>query len=132
MDFSQLLFDETKATSIVECRNIYMKFIASNFESESDARQTNITEIRAFISLLYLGAIHKSSHVNVPDIWHTTGTGLDNLDQTMSDNSFFFLTRCIRFDDKTDRFSGRQLNKLALIRFFLKILLLLNVKIQFI
>nr|XP_042895319.1 piggyBac transposable element-derived protein 4-like [Parasteatoda tepidariorum] len=71
-----------------------------------------MTEIRAFIGL-YLAGIHKSSHVNVPDIWNTDGTGLEVFYRTMSYNRFLFLMRCIRFDDITDRPSRRELDKLA-------------------
>ncbi|XP_055936617.1 piggyBac transposable element-derived protein 4-like [Argiope bruennichi] len=110
------LIDESMISIIVECTNIFIRSIACKFGRERDAHPTKISEIKAFIGLLYFGGLHKSSHVNVKDLWATDGTGIDIFHRTMSYKRFLFLMRCVRFDDIRDRSSRREVDKLAPIR----------------
>lgn len=80
------------------------------------ARLADIDELNALFGLLYLAGLHKSSHVNVRDIWATDGTGLEIFPATMSYNRFQFLLRCIRFDNIENREERRNIDKLAPIR----------------
>lgn len=69
MHSSKLFLGETITTSAVECINIYIEFIATNFWRDRDARQIDMTEIQAIIRFLYLGVQeYKSSQVNIHDI----------------------------------------------------------------
>lgn len=111
-----LLIENSMLTNIVSHTNIYIETISDNFQRERDARPTNLIEIKALIGLLYLCGIHKSSHVNVRDIWATDGTGLDIFHRTMSYKRFLFLLRCLRFDDVRDRMTGKEFDKLAPVR----------------
>ena len=67
----------------MNCTNIYITSISDNFERERDARLTTIIEVRAFIGLLYFCGVHKSSHVNVRDVWAADGTGLKVFHKTI-------------------------------------------------
>ena len=115
-DAWSLLFDNIIIERIVDCTNIYIDKIVDNFQRERDAKRTNVIEIKAFIGLLYLCGVHKSSHVNVRDIWATDGTGLEIFHHTMSYKRFLFLLRCLRFDDVRDRLKRKELDKLTPIR----------------
>lgn len=112
-----LLLDENILNTIVTCTNIYIDTISGNFQRERDANKTELSEIKAFIGLLYLCGIHKSSHVHVRDLWRTDGMGLEIFHRTMSHNRFLFLIRCIRFDDVRDRQIRKEVDKLAPIRY---------------
>ena len=83
LEYWQLLINENILSTIVESTNIYISSIATNFQRERDARSTNIPEIKAFIGLLYFAGFHKSSHVNVRELWLTDGTGLDIFHRSM-------------------------------------------------
>ncbi|XP_054709139.1 piggyBac transposable element-derived protein 4-like [Uloborus diversus] len=116
LDSWQLLIDDSILLNIVACTNKFIETIAHNFDRDRDAKETSIIEIKALIGLLYFGGLHKSSHVNVKDLWATDGTGLDIFHRTMSQKRFLFLLRCLRFDDITDRAERKQADKLAPIR----------------
>lgn len=112
----ELLINEKMIRNVVNCTNIYITSISDNFERERDARLTTIIEVRAFIGLLYFCGVHKSSHVNVRDLWATDGTGLEVFHKTMSYKRFLFLLRCLRFDDIGTRIIRAETDKLAPIR----------------
>ncbi|KFM59493.1 PiggyBac transposable element-derived protein 4, partial [Stegodyphus mimosarum] len=114
----ELLLSEQMLLKVVSYTNIYIASISDNFQRERDARYTNLIEIRAFVGLLYFGGVHKSSHVNVRDLWATDGTGLEIFHKTMSYKRFLFLSRCLRFDDIGTRVIRKQSDKLAPIREF--------------
>lgn len=114
----QLLISEEMMLKVVNSTNIFITTISQNFQRERDARITSIIEIRAFIGLLYFCGVHKSSHVNVRDLWATDGTGLEIFHKTMSYKRFLFLSRCLRFDDIGTRVVRKETDKLAPIREF--------------
>lgn len=116
LDSWLLIFDKDMIKIIVDSTNIYIDSIREQFARERDSKATNESEIKALIGLLYIGGVHKASHVNVKDLWATDGTGMDIFRKTMSKNRFLFLLRCLRFDNIHDRQSRRLLDKLAPIR----------------
>ncbi|XP_019891791.2 uncharacterized protein LOC109612283 [Musca domestica] len=101
---------------VVEKTNIYILKVQVKYKDLKNARLTRRDEINALFGLLYIGGLHKSSHVNVRDLWASDGTGLEIFIATMSFNRFLFLMRCIRFDDVNTRMERRKLDKLAPIR----------------
>lgn len=103
---------------LVNCTNIYIASISDRFSRERDAKSTTEAEMKAFMGLLYICGVHKSSHVNITDLWATDGTGIEIFRTTMSSKRFIFLLRCIRFDDIRDRQSRKDIDKLAPIREF--------------
>lgn len=76
---------------------------------------TNITEVRAFIGLLYLAGLYKSNHENLSSLWASDGTGRDIFRCTMTLSRFKFLLSCLRFDDANTRRDRVKGNKLAAI-----------------
>lgn len=110
-----LLIDDSMLEKIVSYTNIFIKKITPNFCRERDAKETNLIELKALIGLLYLSGLHKSSHVNVRDLWATDGSGIEIFRSTMSHKRFLFLLRCLRFDDVNSREDRRKDDKLAAI-----------------
>ncbi|KAJ8914727.1 hypothetical protein NQ315_017437 [Exocentrus adspersus] len=83
---------------------------------ERDAKNTDLVEIKAWIGLLYLTGVLKSSRLNLEDLWCKNGTGVEVFRLTMSQQRFRFLLQHVRFDDSTTRDERRQSDKLAPIR----------------
>lgn len=103
--------------SIVTCTNIFItRRLQPNYGRDRDARETNITEIKALIGLLYILGVTKSSRQSVTDAWATDGTGIEYFRLVMSCQRFRFLMRAIRFDDISTREERKQNDKLAPIR----------------
>ncbi|KAG8231226.1 hypothetical protein J437_LFUL005900, partial [Ladona fulva] len=74
----------------------------------------------AFLGLLLMSGVLKSSHLNFRDLWATDGRGVEMFPLTMSYNRFLFLMRCLRFDDITTREVRRMSDKLAPVREFIE------------
>ncbi|GBM87136.1 hypothetical protein AVEN_247007-1 [Araneus ventricosus] len=93
---------------LVNCTNIYITWISGCFSRERDAKSTTEAKMKAFIGLLCICGVHKSSHVNITDLWATYGTGIEILRTTMSSKRFLFLLRYIRFEVIHDRQSRKE------------------------
>nr|XP_022904781.1 piggyBac transposable element-derived protein 4-like [Onthophagus taurus] len=76
----------------------------------------DMTELRAFIGLLYLSGIMKSNHENVEGLFANDGTGRDVFRATMSLKRFLFILTCLRFDCAATREARKANDKLAAIR----------------
>lgn len=113
-----LLISPELIRNLVKCTNIFIESVKERFSRERDAKQTNEVEMKAFIGLLYICGLQKSSHVYVRDLWATDGTGVEIFRSTMSSTRFYFLMRCLRFDDIQTRQSRKEFDKLAPIREF--------------
>lgn len=111
------LFDNDMLFHIVACTNKYIDKKKDKFSRERDAQQTSFEEIKAFIGVLYICGIMKSSHLNTKDIWEKDGTGIDVVMCTMSRSRFHFLMQAIRFDDITTRATRRQVDKITHVRY---------------
>lgn len=61
----------------------------------------------------FIRGIHKSSYLNVRDIWNTCGIGNEIFNKVCHIIALLFLMRGISFDDITDWFSRRELDKLV-------------------
>ncbi|CAK1581579.1 unnamed protein product [Parnassius mnemosyne] len=114
---SWLLFlDVDMLQHIVECTNIKIASMQTNYERQRDCEETNIIELKALIGIMYLIGIHKSSHALIDDIWMADGTGLDKCRASMSKQRFRFLLRVLRFDNIHTREQRKAVDKLAPIR----------------
>lgn len=112
-----LLLDETIIRTITTCTNIYIDEIRIRFDRDRDARNTNEREIRAFIGILYIIGVLRSSRKNLHKIWdNRKGSGIEMCYLAMSEKRMRFLLRCVRFDDFRDRGQRRDIDKLAPIR----------------
>lgn len=101
---------------IVENTNLYITKQQVNYKNIKHARTTDNIEINSLLGLLYLSGLHKSSHVNVKDLFATDGTGLEIFTATMSYGRFLFLMCSLRFDNLNTREDRRLFDKLAPIR----------------
>lgn len=73
MDFQKFLFDEI-IINVAEYTNIYIKFIAANFQNDSclsDKYERNTSIYWAYL----FRNIQKSSYVNIHNILNTNGKG---------------------------------------------------------
>lgn len=82
-------------------------------------QETTISELKAFVGLLYLAGVVKSNRQSLKDLWRTDGTGVDIFRTTMSLQRFQFLQNAIRFDDKSTREERKQTCYLILDLYFL-------------
>ncbi|CAH2090789.1 unnamed protein product [Euphydryas editha] len=81
-------------------------------------KETTSTELDAFIGLLYIAGLNKSSRQSLKDLWRTDGTGVEIFRTTMSLQRFYFLQNCIRFDDKCSRDDRKKVDNMTHIRTF--------------
>ncbi|XP_013006050.2 piggyBac transposable element-derived protein 4 isoform X2 [Cavia porcellus] len=77
---------------------------------------TSLSELKAFIGLLYLAGLSHANRSNVKDLWRSDGCGLEVCRVTMTLRRFGFLQNCLRFDDKTTRQERKRTDNLAAIR----------------
>ncbi|GBN31904.1 hypothetical protein AVEN_125754-1 [Araneus ventricosus] len=103
---------------LVNCTNSYIASISDRFSRERDSKYTTEAEMKAFIGLLCICGVHKSSHVNITDLWATDGTGIEIYRTTTSTKRFLFLLRYIRSDVIHDCQSRKDIDKLVPIREF--------------
>lgn len=112
-----LMLDDAIIRIISTCTNIYIDEIRTKFERERDCRKTDEREIRAFIGILYLIGVLRSSRKNLHKIWdNSKGSGVEICYLAMSEKRFRFLVRCVRFDDIRDRNQRKEIDKMAPIR----------------
>lgn len=122
-DCWRLFFNES-LDSIVTYTNTYIELSQEELGRGEEAncrRPTNITELEAFIGLLYLCGIYKSDNMNTSDLWKKDGTGVELFSYTMHHNRFCFLLEAIQFDDVRTRDERKEFDKLAPIRDLLDI-----------
>lgn len=115
-DCFSLFIDNNIIKSIVFCTNLYIDRIAPKFTRSRDVNKTDENEIKCLIGLLYLAGVNRSGHQNLEDLWRTNGLGIDIFHATMTMKRFFFLLRCIRFDDYRDRQSRKEIDNFAAFR----------------
>lgn len=116
MDAWQLFFTDKIMTEIVQCTNIYIEKVRTQYVRERDAKDTNIVEMKALFGLLYLAGVFRASHTNVANLWANDGSGIEMFRNVMSLKRFEFLLRCLRFDNVLDRADRKKTDKLAPIR----------------
>nr|XP_023022184.1 uncharacterized protein LOC111510461 [Leptinotarsa decemlineata] len=75
----QLFFDDNIITELVESTNIYIESIIHRYKNKSDARPTDILEMRAVIGLLYLAGVYHGGRTSIFEFWSKDGTGVSDL-----------------------------------------------------
>ncbi|GBM62436.1 hypothetical protein AVEN_180847-1 [Araneus ventricosus] len=86
----KLLMSVEMVKDLVSCTNIYIASISYRFSRERDAKSTTEAEMKVFIGPLYICVVHKSSHVNITDLWTTDGTGIE-----IFRTFFFYSDACV-------------------------------------
>lgn len=76
--------------------------MADGIQMQTYHHTTDITEINAFIGLIYHAAQWKSNRVDVKDLW-SSANGITLYRCTMSKSRFIFLSNCLRFDIRETR-----------------------------
>lgn len=106
---------------MVNCTNIYINSIKTTYQRERDAKPTTLVEMIAFVGLLLVIGANRSGRQNLKDFWdNSIGTGFELVYLTMSINRFRFLLRSLRFDNIRDRPQRQEIDKLAVIRYFIE------------
>ncbi|XP_045482051.1 uncharacterized protein LOC123686113 [Harmonia axyridis] len=116
LDCWKNLFTDEIIDIIVKYTNQYIDTIQHEFSRGSDVRHTDVVEIHAFIGLLYLAGVYKSSRQCLEELWGQEGDGIEKFSLVMSMKRFKFLIRSLRFDDRTTRDQRKTLDRLAPIR----------------
>lgn len=88
--------------------------IRINYKRVTDAQDTDITEMTAFIGLLLMSGVYRAAHLNIEELWDDDGPSIFSL--AMSYKRFLFLYRCIRFDNINNRDERKKTDKLAAVR----------------
>lgn len=109
-------FDVEMLGKIVEYTNQHITKYKDNYTRERNTKETDIAEIQALISLLYLAGVLKSSRLSVDDLWNDNGTGVEQFRLTISKYRFQFLLQNLRFDNIDTRAERKQVDRLAPVR----------------
>ncbi|CAK1588307.1 unnamed protein product [Parnassius mnemosyne] len=112
------MFSMDTVNLVLQQTNDYIKSIQGKFQRERDCKFLEYEELLAYLGLLYMSGVLRSSHLNFKDLWATDGTGIEFFQNTMSFNRFLFISRCVRFDDKNTRSERQKTDKLAAVREF--------------
>lgn len=87
----------------------------SKCKSQTDMRNTDITELKALFGLLFYSAAFKSNHESTKAMFATDGTGREIFRCVMSKNRFETLLSNLRFDNPDDRSKRKELDPTAAI-----------------
>jgi len=114
------IIDLDMVDEIVKYTNMYINDKITTYNSrDRDCKDISRSELLAYFGLLYLIGIKKGHHKNVLELWANDGTGIEITRVVMSYKRFLFITRCLRFDDRSTRADRRKFDKLSAIRSFL-------------
>lgn len=101
---------------IVKYTNQCIENIKKNFSRERDIKLTDITELRAFIGLLYLAGAYKRNRLSLEELWGRENDGIEKFGLVMSFRRFKTLVRYLRFDDQNTREQRKSLDRLCHVR----------------
>lgn len=115
-----LFLPETILEKLVHYTNIKIRQVQPNYARVRDARQTDISEMKALLGLLYLAGVSISAKQNVLDLWKKDGLGVEIFSLIMGVNRFRFLLQNLRFDDvdSEDRQQRKDVDRLYCFREF--------------
>lgn len=106
--------------NVLKYTNMYISLLRTRtmFSRERDCKNIELPEFMAYLGLLYMIGLKNGHHANVKEIFASDGTGIQLARAAMSYKRFLFITRCLRFDDKTTRPQRQKVDKLAAVRDF--------------
>lgn len=113
-----LFFPDDFIEKIVTCTNSKIRSVQAEYSRARDARETDFSEISAYIGILYLLGVCKSNKANTLDVWRNDGLGIEIFRLIMGVNRFKFLQQNVRFDDISDvnRAQRKEMDKLYCVR----------------
>lgn len=114
-----LLFPDCLLQKIVRHTNEEIERYLETLEIEGTSNPTysyiSLIELKAYIGLLYFSGMQKTNNTNLEDLWNAD-YGSIRYRATMSQLRFSFISKCIRFDDKSTRLERKQIDKFVPIR----------------
>lgn len=113
LDIWRLLFTDEMLQKIVLHTNEKIRKIRPNYKKQTCVQDLDITELKAFIGLLFYTAIFKENHTHYTSWYSTDGTGREIYKCIMSKNRLEVLMNIIRFDDAETREQRRELDLAA-------------------
>lgn len=118
LDCWLLFISEEMLDDIVYYTNRKLTIKASQYNAAHQylVKETNKKELKAVIGLLYLTGLYKGNRQNTADFWNTDGSGIDLFRTTMSQQRYYILLQCIRFDNIENRAQRKEIDKLAPLR----------------
>lgn len=85
-----LFITESVLYNIIKYINQRIEKVRLGYVRQNYARDTTRSEMEAFIGLLYLAGVYRTSHVNLKDLWETDGFGIEFFRTTMDLKRFQF------------------------------------------
>ena len=110
------LFADSMLELIVKYTNQYMDSIKERFQRQRDIKGTDVTELRAFIGLLYLAGAFRGNRQLLEELWGSENDGIEKFSLVMSIRRFKILIRCLRFDDRDTRAQRKEYDRLCPVR----------------
>lgn len=111
-----LLFDQNMLQMVVQNTNQKLSTVKANLghgTEKSNYRATDVAEVNAYMGLLLLSSILKSSHEDMRSLFSKGITNRPIFTATMSAKRFEILTACLRFDDANTRAARKAVDKAA-------------------
>lgn len=99
------LFDEPMLLNLIVYTNQKLNMYRNQFKNNSRAEliDTNETEMKAFIGLLYYSSVFKCNDCDLNTVFANDGTGHEIFRCVMTKVRFSCLVNCLRFDDLMTR-----------------------------
>lgn len=110
------LFTDEMLNMILTHTNNYVASVKEKYARSRSAKDVTMSELKAFIGLLYLAGILKSNRQSLNDLWSVEGMGVERFRLSMSMNRFKFLQRCLMFDEIASHDDRTKVDKLADVR----------------
>ncbi|XP_055913322.1 piggyBac transposable element-derived protein 4-like [Eupeodes corollae] len=109
------LFYPSMLENLITFTNQKLNSFRTRFKQTTkvELKDTNVTEMKAFIGLLYYSSIFKCNDADLRLIFATDGTGHEVFRCVMSKWRFSCLINCLRFDDSTTRMERLKDDRLA-------------------
>lgn len=83
---------------------------------DRDCKSTDLIEMKAYITILYMAGLKKMNHLNLKEMWLNDGTAPNIFRASMSMKRFLFLLLVIRCDDTESRSVRSKTDNLAAFR----------------
>lgn len=114
-----LFFTDDMLQNILVYTNarIRQKIVAcTNLSKYTHIKECEMSELKAFIGLLYIAGLYRSGRLNTDDLWAADGTGVEIFRLVMSQHRFHFIQSNLAFDDCSTRDQRKLIDNLAPIR----------------
>ncbi|KAG7176613.1 THAP domain-containing protein 4-like 1 [Homarus americanus] len=109
----ELFLDEDIIQEIEAHANIIISVLSMKFSKEmATIEETSIGEIKSLFGILIFSGCRHDNHLSAAEMWHQQGSRL-LYQAVMSERCFFFLLRCLDFDNSVTRSERKMTDRLA-------------------